>query len=333
MTTRRDAILTGTTRAAELHQELGLRERLRDGTRPVDVLEAAQRVGLLVLFRPLVGLLGAYVPTPRSGGMLVTTRRTLHIQRFTAAHELGHHVLGHNALSLDTEKDIGFVARGERSSHDPQEVEADAFASEFLLPGWLLVAHARRHQWGKSDLTRPEIAYQLSLRLGVSYAATCWALAENNIINRTTAKKLIETPPKASKQRAIPDITPATWHPDVWVFSEHDRGVQVLGNPDDWLVFALKEHVAGGYTWDTNAVESAGLHVERDERAESNEEAIGAAVTRRLVVKGPARGRLRLEEKRAWDPRQRSLNTFELDLALVGAEPEGLPRAARAVAA
>lgn len=333
MTTRREAILTGVTRAVELHHELGLRDRLCNGDRPVDVIEAAQEVGLLVLFRPLAGLLGAYVPTPRSGGMLVTTRRTLHIQRFTAAHELGHHVLGHKALSLDTEKDIGFVARGELTSHDPQEIEADAFASEFLLPGWLLVAHARRHQWGKNNLTRPEIVYQLSLRLGVSYAATCWALTENNLISRTTAKQLVATPPKASKQQAIPDITPETWHSDVWVFSEHDRGIYVLGNPDDWLVLALKEHVASGYTWDTKGVASAGLNVERDERAEPRDEAMGSAVTRRLVVKGPAKGRLLLEEKRAWDQRQTSLNTFELNLALVGAEPEGLPRAARAVAA
>ena len=46
---------------------------------------------ITVLFRPLEGLLGAYVPTPNSAGMLVTTQRDHHVQRFTAAHELGHH--------------------------------------------------------------------------------------------------------------------------------------------------------------------------------------------------------------------------------------------------
>ena len=333
MTTRRDAILRGAARAAELHRELGLRERLRDGKRPVDVFDVAQRIGLLVLFRPLVGLLGAYVPTPGSDGMLITTRRNLHIQRFTAAHELGHYVLRHKAISLDTERDIGFVARGETASHDPQEFEADAFASELLLPKWLLVAHARRHRWGTSDLTRPEVAYQLSLRLGVSYAATCWALAQNDLIRRTTAQQLVATAPKASKQRALPDIVPENWYPDVWELSEHDRGVHVLGNPDDFLVLALRERVASGYTWDTEAMTSAGLTVERDERDTRHPDAMGGAVTRRLIVKGPAQGRVHLEERRAWEPQQSSLNTFELDLALIGAEPEGLPRAARAVAA
>src|SRR4051812_25263932 len=104
MTTRRDAVLNGTARAAELHAELGLRDKLRRGDRAVNVLETIHRMGLPVLFRPLHGLLGAYVPSANAAGILVTTERNLHIQRFTAAHELGHHVLEHRALSLD--KDV-----------------------------------------------------------------------------------------------------------------------------------------------------------------------------------------------------------------------------------
>jgi len=331
MTTRRNAILKGVERAAELHYELGLRERLKGGDRALDVLRVAQELGLFVLFKPLDGLLGAYVPSAASPGMLVTTRRTLHIQRFTAAHELGHHVLGHRATSLDT--DVGFVARGEVAGHDSQEIEADAFASEFLLPKWLMAAHARRHHWGKKDLVRPDVTYQLSLRLGVSYAATCWALAENQFIDRATAQALAETPPRSAKQQALPDIVPASWYPDVWVLSERDRGVHVLGNPDDWLVLALEEHVAGGYTWDANAVASVGLSLERDDRAERSDDTIGSPITRRLIVQGAAHGKLRLEEKRSWDPSQAVLNTFELDLALDGAELEGLPRVARPMAA
>jgi hypothetical protein len=42
--TRRDAILNGTARAAELHAELGLRDSLRDGNRPIDVLGAIREL-------------------------------------------------------------------------------------------------------------------------------------------------------------------------------------------------------------------------------------------------------------------------------------------------
>lgn len=331
MTTRRDAILNGAARAAELHAELGLRDGLREGDRPVDVLGAIRELGVLVLFRPLDSLLGAYLPTTgEAPGMLLTTRRTLHIQRFTAAHELGHHALGHRAMSLDN--DVGFVARGEQAGHDFQEVEADAFASAFLLPDWLVVAHARRHGWAKRDLAVPDTVYQLSLRLGASYSATCWALAQGNIVGRDVARRLVDTPPKDSKQRAIPDVQREKWYSDVWKLSERDRGVQVLGNPDDVLVLALKEHVASGYAWDTSSVESAGLTIEKDERQEQDGEVLGGPITRRLIVQGAAHGRLRLEEKRAWD-QQSSLNSFELDLALLGPETAGLPRASRLLAA
>jgi hypothetical protein len=330
MTARRDVILSGTARAAELHAELGLRTSLADGDRPVDVLAAIRALGVVVLFRKLDSLLGAYVPGAATPGMLLTTQRNLHIQRFTAAHELGHHVLGHQALSLD--KDVGFVARGERAGHEPQELEADAFASAFLLPDWLIVAHARRHRWGKRELTSPDAVYQLSLRLGASYTATCWALADH-VIDRAIAQRLAATPPKTSKQRVIPGMQLERWHPDVWELSLHDRGVHLLGNPDDLLVLDLDEHVASGFTWDTSGVATAGLKIEKDERQEKNGEAIGAPITRRLIVQGPAHGRLRLEERRAWDSRQKSINSFELDLTLLGPETEGLPRAARPMAA
>ena len=67
---KRDAILTGIARAAELQHELGIRELLKDGSRPMDVFAAIKALKVMVLFRPLDGLLGAYVPTPNSAGML-----------------------------------------------------------------------------------------------------------------------------------------------------------------------------------------------------------------------------------------------------------------------
>jgi predicted secreted protein len=328
MTTRRDAILNGTSRAAKLHAELGLRESLKNGDRPVDVLAAIGEVGLMVLFQPLDGLLGAYVPTAGTTGMLVTTERSLHIQRFTAAHELGHHLLNHRTMSLDA--DVGFVARGDPDGHNLQEIEADAFASEFLLPSWLIAAHVRRHRWGRADLKHADVVYQLSLRLGVSYAATCWSLSSNNIIMQSDAQKLVAVQPKDSKQRAVPDFEPKTWHSDVWLLSDHDRGVQILGNPDDVLVLELEEHVTSGYAWDMQAVADAGLTVERDERQDVNNVAIGGPVTRRLVVQGPAHGLLHLEEKRPWGAETNALSTFEVELAMLGREAKGLPRAALA---
>lgn len=331
MATRRDAILSGTARAAELHKELGLKEALRQGNRPLDVLGAIRGIGLFVLFRPLESLLGAYLPLSGTAGIVVTTQRGLHIQRFTAAHELGHHVLSHRIVSMD--RDVGFVARGEREGHDFQELEADAFAAEFMLPAWLIAAHARRHKWGKQDLKIQDIVYQLSLRLGASYSATCWALASNGFLTRAEATMLANIPPKAAKQRASAGVEPVSWHADVWALSESDQGLQVLGGPEDLLVLGLVEHVAGGYEWDVATVQGTGLHVSKDEREQADPTALGAPVTRRLVIQGEAAGTLRIEERRPWQRRDAALQTFELELALHGKESGGLPRSSRQLAA
>lgn len=334
MTSRRDAILSGAGRAAELHAQLGLRKKLAAGDRPVDVMDVMRELGLVLLFKPLTSMLGAYLPGAGTHGVLITTKRDLHVQRFTAAHELGHHVLGHRAPSLDI--DVGYVGRGDPANYENygnQELEADSFAAEFLLPTWLIVAHAKRHQWGKNDLKNPDTVYQLSLRLGTSYTATCWALQSNKLVDRATVEALVNTLPKACKQRALPDFTPESWRRDVWLLSEHDRGVQVLGNPDDLLVLSLEEHVGSGYVWDVAPITSAGFQIEKDERRDLTDEAIGGPVTRRVVVHGAARGSIRLEERRPWSKNDAAHSTFEIDVAMIGSQPEGLPSWERLIAA
>ena len=106
----------------------------------------------------------------------------------------------------------------------------------------------------------------MSLRLGASYSATCWALLSNMLVDRPTVNALVNTPPKACKQRALPDFKPESWRRDVWLLSERDRGVQVLGNPNDLLVLVLEEHVSSGYVWDVEPITKAGLQIEKDER-------------------------------------------------------------------
>ena len=96
-----------------------------------------------LLLRPLDGLLGAYLNAP-SQGILVTTQRPMSIQRFTAAHELGHCHLNHQP-SLDDEASIlRRMPANFDPGHDYQELEADAFAVAFLMPKWLLAIEVTR---------------------------------------------------------------------------------------------------------------------------------------------------------------------------------------------
>ena len=95
------AIRTGVMAAGRLLRELNLQIQLPERGGSIDVFAVFQMIGLPVLIRPLKGLLGAYISDPHHG-VLITTERPMSIQRWTAAHELGHYILKHKP-SLDDE--------------------------------------------------------------------------------------------------------------------------------------------------------------------------------------------------------------------------------------
>src|SRR6266568_889706 len=105
--------------AAELLDELGA-----DQEQSIDVFGAIEQLRLWLVFYPLKNLLGAIVPSG-SGGVVLTTERQPSIQRYTAAHEIGHWLLDQDRLALDTEDDIFSPRAAER------ERLAQLFASYF----------------------------------------------------------------------------------------------------------------------------------------------------------------------------------------------------------
>ncbi len=60
--------------------------------------------------------------------ILVNSNHPRHRQRFSIAHELGHHYLGH------VKELLGPLEGSYQQIRDRQEQEADAFAAEFLMP-------------------------------------------------------------------------------------------------------------------------------------------------------------------------------------------------------
>src|SRR5260370_21304922 len=171
----RYAILNAVVAADRLHREFDTKARAERGEGRSDVFGSVVKRDIPVMFRPLKGLLGAYIDNPDQG-VLVTTQRPLPVQRFTAAHELGHAALGHEA-SLDEEDILTRALFVTEASYDPREIQANAFSTELLTPRWLLVQHMKRQGWTRENLTDPVVVYQLALRMGSSYSATCYALA------------------------------------------------------------------------------------------------------------------------------------------------------------
>lgn len=329
MTDYAAAIRRATLAATRLHRDLGTEARATRENGRIDVFEVVARLDVPLLFKALDGLLGAYLRDPVPG-LLVTTKRPLSVQRFTAAHELGHHQLGHEP-SLDDERILCRPPFTARFGDDLQEAEADAFAAAFLLPRWLVTWHCERQGWKNVALRNPETVYQLALRAGTSYTATCWTLLRYRIIGRSTARELVEIEPKAIKKKLLGVIRPQNYYGDVWLLTERDTGLRIDGGPSDLFVMCVREHSNAGYLWSMETLDPEGFTIVGDTReSREPEEAIGAPVTRRITAQSrrTQTGEMCLVERRPWQPAQ-ALSTFTVRYDLTGAEGEGLSRAER----
>lgn len=325
------AVRRGTQFAARLHKKLNLRASIDICGGDVDVFKAIHSLGLPLLLRPLSGLLGAYLCEP-SPGVLVTTQRPLSIQRFTAAHELGHYYMGHHP-SLDDENVLRRMMVPDTTSggdYEFQEAEANAFAAAFMMPRWLIHWHMKRQGWTIKDVQSPDCVYQLSLRVGASYEATCWTLLRHKILKRMQVSTLLETQPRLLKSRLLEPYIPPDRRGNVWMLTECDADTQIGGSRNDLFVLRLKEHSGGGYLWDIDQLKESGFGIVRDnqEGAVADELEVGGSMYRHITTSPPEnyQGYLHLEQRRPWATYE-PLSQLTVSLDLTGPEQAGLSRA------
>ncbi len=325
MADSRAAILKATMEATRVHTKLGVRERWdRQGGR-IDVFGAIDAYGLPLLFRPMDELLGAFLRDPIPG-VIVSTQRPLSVRRYTAAHELGHFVLGHEP-SLD---DDGLLRRSpfaDRADYDTREMEADAFAIAFLLPPWLAAGEMQRHGWTPGAMAEPANVYQLALRVGLSYEATCYALRRYKTINAAICTRLVKVQPKLIKQSIIPEYEAPSWYLDVWHLRRGDEGVFIEASPGDVLKISLLEHSGGGYMWDVGGLNQTDLEIVDDHRDQEDEPGmIGGHVTRRLttLAKTVGVGSVRMVERRPWEHGVEPLDSYQFSYDIARPASPGL---------
>ncbi|MCW3474690.1 ImmA/IrrE family metallo-endopeptidase [Limobrevibacterium gyesilva] len=316
--------------AKRVHRELDLQRRVTGDAGQIDVFETIGELDIPLVFKPLTSALGLCLPAPLRG-IMVTTRRGLHIQRFTAAHELGHVILEHHG-SVDCE----ILERGPfapTGSRDLQEVAADAFAAEFLLPRWLYRHHIRSQGWTvNGHLRNPDVVYQLSLRMGASYEATCWGLVSHQILPQGEVDALRKVPVARLKSKLGGEFKPRNSWADVWRLTNKDNGARVVGNPDDLLRIELEEAAGSGYQWEVEALRGAGYLILSDESAFSRDPLLyGARAVRILIARPPAAGvgTVTLRETQLWGNGAADDPAFSVALALQGPELGGLSRADR----
>lgn len=302
----RDAVLKGMRAALRLQRDLGLDQGDARGHR-VDVFGAIYRKNVPLLFRKLEPLLGAYLREDGNPGIILTTRRPLGQQRFTAAHELGHYVMDH-----DPHADDDSILR--RSPDRPSdymslptaEQEADAFASYFLVPDWLITTLMQRHDWSPQHFQDPGVVYQLALRMGASYRATLFALTRNRVIASGVRQQLADVKPATIKRSLVPDHPlESTKDIDVWHLTERDEGTIIEAGRDDLFVVKLREDSGAGYLWNFKDLEAAGFAILRDGRDKVAEGTVGAPTIRHILARAddaPAHGIYTVWERRPWAP-------------------------------
>lgn len=321
--------------AATVHRRLGIREAVRSNEVGfVDVFEAIEHIGIPLRFEPLGKALGLCLPYPQRG-ILITTQRSLHIQRFTAAHELGHAILKHQG-SVD-EKVLARGGYGRDKGTDMREIEADAFAAEFLLPKWLYTHHMRQQGWTvQGHLQNPEIVYQLSLRMNASYEATCWGLLNNDIVgNRNFVEALVESKVGKTKQETLQSPSMKIGRSNVWALTISDNGQRLVAADEDILKLSLLEHASSGYVWDISTLESSGIKLLSDEYSDVNdgdlERSVGGPVERTLVASLASRGEheILLSERRPWETAVSPDAGFGIEVEALGSEIYGRSRAWR----
>lgn len=222
----RDAHREAMVLAADALEELGVDEFER-----VDVFEAIATDGLKLMFRKL-DCAALYLPARADAraGAIVNANHPLALQRFSAGHEYGHHVFGHGGrVDLATEPRT-------KSPLAPEEKLAEAFAAWFLMPPE--AAETALKRLGLTGVARAQDAYQLALRLGTSFRATCIHLPSLKLAP-PAARDWSERELKPLKLELTATPPPGGWRNDVWVLREPDAQAALVVRAGDRLQIEL----------------------------------------------------------------------------------------------
>lgn len=187
-----------------------LRYRARSGfglDRPCDVYDLICDGDTDLQFVDIPSLEGMYLHEDPIRRICVCGRRPAGRQRFTAAHELGHSVLGHGTM-IDTETELG-----DAPPISPEEHAADVFARYLLMPPRAVHGGFRGRGYDPASPS-PLQVYIVSSWLGVGYSTLVNHMALTlHLFGNRTREALLRIPVKQLKQVAASVATTG----DVWV--------------------------------------------------------------------------------------------------------------------
>ena len=154
-------------------------------TLPIDIERIAGRLGAEVVYEPMSRELSGLLY--RDGDRTVIGVNSMHAsnrQRFTIAHEVGHLVLHQGRpVVLDHVVRMNFRDPKSGTATDAEEIAANAFAAELLMPRDLLIAEVERAR-AHGDALDPSFVRALADGFEVSGEAMGNRLANLGLISQ-----------------------------------------------------------------------------------------------------------------------------------------------------
>lgn len=222
-----------------------LHRRLRvDLHQRIDIFQIVRDEGILLGFTPLEGLAGAYIRPGGYPGILINSQHPLSKQRYTVAHEFGHHVFGHSdTADVDTES----LFRLPESQVSDVEKVAESFAAWMLMPDELV--RTLMAELETDDLKLPVQVYELALRLGTSYQATIHQLRNLRLVSASEERALARIAPRDIKQSLTNGAEPPDFRRNVWSVDIRSDRTHLLAESGDRVVVFGREVPSSGAFW------------------------------------------------------------------------------------
>lgn len=235
---REHELAAASMEAARLHARLGT-----DFSRPVDIFRIVQELRLWLATEPLGNLFGFYLRSGKAVGIVLNASHPEDLQRYTCAHELGHHILGHEShLDLDTD------VRGNTMSLPLKEQAAQVFAGAFLMPLGLVNRVIRSLGLQGAPLSASDV-YQISRDTDVSFTAAVWRLRALDRLGARTAQAYAKAGAAAAKAtlRGAKAIGPARG--DLYLVDNPSDQVKLACRVGDEIRLRLPENRSTGHVW------------------------------------------------------------------------------------
>ena len=162
-----------------------------------DLIQQHFRDEIELRFQALPSLEGMYSKTATGSVIIVSSLRPSGRQRFTAGHELGHHLFGHGTR-LDE-----LVAEERMGAFSPEEYLADCFSAFLQMPK---LAVLKAFKARGLDIRRPSSldVYRIASFFGVGYTTLLTHLALTlGLLGSETARQLAKASPKAIRSEVL----------------------------------------------------------------------------------------------------------------------------------